>query len=97
MSSRDEGGRRVASVSLEGAVVRPRRFYTVAEVAAELGLSEPTVYRAIRAGEFPAIRVRGRYVVPARAIDALEESAIATGLVDAADVTPQSGERRWSR
>ena len=73
---------------------RKRRFYTVAEVAAELGLSEPTVYRAIRAGEFPAIRVRGRYVVPGRAIDELEASAIATGLVDAAEVTPDRG---WSR
>lgn len=85
--------------SAEGAAVRSRRFYTVAQVAAELGLSEPTVYRAIRAGEFPAIRVRGRYVVPARAIDALEESAIAIGLVDAAGVTPpqEVGERRWSR
>jgi excisionase family DNA binding protein len=61
----------------------------VAEVAAELGLSEPTVYRAIRAGEFPAIRVRGRYVVPARAIDEMENAAVATGLVDAADVSVQ--------
>ncbi|MGH3680130.1 MAG: helix-turn-helix domain-containing protein [Natronosporangium sp.] len=79
----------MAVASLEGAAARPRRFYTVAEVAVELGLSEPTVYRAIRAGEFPAIRVRGRYVVPAKAIDAMEEWAIASGLVDAADVTLQ--------
>jgi excisionase family DNA binding protein len=42
-----------------------------------LGLSESTVFRAIRAGEFPAIRVRGRYVVPAKAIDAMEASALA--------------------
>lgn len=68
---------------------RAKRFYTVAEVAAVLGLSEPTVYRAIRAGEFPAIRVRGRYVVPARAIDEMENAAVAGGLVDAADVTVQ--------
>lgn len=68
---------------------RAKRFYTVAEVAAELGLSEPTVYRAIRAGEFPAIRVRGRYVVPARAIDEMENAAVTTGLVDAVDVSVQ--------
>lgn len=57
----------------------PKRFYTVAEAALLLGLSEPTVYRAIRAGEFPAIKVRGRYVVPAKGIDALEADALATG------------------
>ena len=77
---------------------RQKRFYGVPEVAALLGLSEPTLYRAIRAGEFPAIRVRGRYVVPAKAIDAMEEWAIASGLVDAADVTLQlASDRRWSR
>ena len=37
-----------------------KRFFTVAEAAGLLGLSEPTLYRAIRAGEFPAIKVRGR-------------------------------------
>jgi excisionase family DNA binding protein len=67
---------------------RAKRFYTVAEVAALLGLSDPTVYRAIRAGEFPAIRVRGRYVIPAKAIDQLESSALAAGLVDSAGQVP---------
>ncbi|WP_025616845.1 helix-turn-helix domain-containing protein [Salinispora cortesiana] len=60
-----------------------RRFYDVAEAAELLRLSEPTLYRAIRAGEFPAIRVRGRLVIPARAIDDMETSALANGLVDA--------------
>jgi excisionase family DNA binding protein len=54
-----------------------KRFFTVAEAAGLLGLSEPTLYRAIRAGEFPAIKVRGRYVVPAKAIDQMELSAMA--------------------
>ncbi len=62
---------------------RPR-FYTVAAVAELLGLSESTLFRAVRAGEFPAIKVRGRYVVPAKAIDDLESSALSSGLVDAA-------------
>jgi excisionase family DNA binding protein len=65
-----------------GAGRHPKRFFTVAEAAGLLGLSEPTVYRAIRAGEFPAIKVRGRYVVPAKAIDALEASAMAAALAD---------------
>ncbi|GIG58777.1 hypothetical protein Lfu02_31490 [Longispora fulva] len=63
------------------------RFYNVAEAALLMKLSEPTVYRAIRAGEFPAIRVRGRYVVPAKAIDAMESGALELGLVDAAEYT----------
>ena len=46
------------------------RFYSVAQVARMLGMSTMTVYRAIAAGEFPAIKVRGRLIVPARAIEA---------------------------
>lgn len=77
----------MAVVSREGAAARPKRFYTVSEVARLLGLSDPTVYRAIREGEFPAIRVRGRYVIPAKAIDQLEAEALSAGLVDSADRT----------
>lgn len=55
----------------------PRRFYSVAETASLLGTSEMTVYRAIAAGEFPAVRVRGRLIVPARAVDEIESAAMA--------------------
>ncbi|MEU5946341.1 helix-turn-helix domain-containing protein [Micromonospora sp. NPDC047465] len=61
---------------------RPR-FRSVADTAAILGMSEVTLYRAIHAGQFPAIKVRGRFVIPTRAIDDLEASALAHGLVDA--------------
>lgn len=54
-----------------------KRFFAVHEVAALLGVSTPTIYREIRAGRFPAIRVRGRYVIPARVIDELEQTALA--------------------
>lgn len=57
-----------------------KRFYAAHEVATLLGVSTPTIYREIRAGRFPAIRVRGRYVIPARAIDALEQAALARSL-----------------
>ena len=87
----------MALASRDEPVARQKRFYAVAEVARLLGLSEPTVYRAIRAGEFPAIRVRSRYVVPARAIDELEASAIALGLVDTAEVAIPEPGRPWSR
>ncbi len=62
------------------------RFYSVAEVAAMLGMSAMTVYRAINAGEFPAVRIRGRLIVPAKAVEAMVDAAIADRtVVDAAD------------
>jgi excisionase family DNA binding protein len=53
-----------------------RAFYSVAETARLLGMSEMTLYRAITAREFPAVRVRGRLVIPARAIENLVEAAM---------------------
>ena len=66
------------------------RFYSVAQVARMLGMSTMTVYRAIAAGEFPAIKVRGRLIVPARAIEAMAEAAIVEqAVVDAAGWVPE--------
>jgi excisionase family DNA binding protein len=63
------------------------RFYSVPEVAQMLGTSDMTLYRAIKAGEFPALRIRGRLIIPAKAIEAMAEAALSTGgLVDAADL-----------
>lgn len=64
------------------------RFRSVPETAEILGMSEVTLYRAIREGQFPAVKVRGRYVVPSRALDDMETAAMATGaVVDAAEYT----------
>lgn len=52
------------------------RFYSVAEVARMLGTSPVTLYRAIREGEFPAVRIRGRLIVPAKAIEAMADLAV---------------------
>lgn len=61
-------------------------FYSVAEVAAMFGLSPMTLYRAIADGGFPAVRIRGRVIVPARAIDAMVEAATErNATVDAAN------------
>jgi excisionase family DNA binding protein len=61
------------------------RFLSVATAAGLLGMSQVTLYRAIQAGEFPAIKVRGRYVIPSRAVDAMEDAALSSGaVVDAA-------------
>jgi len=47
-----------------------------------------TLYRAIEAGEFPAIRVRKRIIIPARAVDNIEQAAVANNsVVDTADFT----------
>lgn len=72
-------------VLAEGGGARPR-FLKVSVAAEILDLHEVTLYRAIHAGEFPAIKVRGRYVVPSRALDAMEDMAVSRGaVVDAAD------------
>ena len=71
--------------SLERHRSRKPRFYSVAEVAAMFGLSPMTVYRAIAAREFPAVKIRGRVIVPAGA-DAMIEAATNEGtLVHSAD------------
>lgn len=65
------------------------RFYSVPQAARMLGMSPVTLYRAIRAREFPAVQVRGRLIIPAKAIDAMIETAVDTGtLVDAAAWIP---------
>lgn len=47
------------------------RFYSAAEAAALLGTSTVTIYRAVRDGELPGVRIRGRVIVPANVIEAL--------------------------
>jgi excisionase family DNA binding protein len=64
-------------------------FYSVAQVARMFGTSPVTLYRAIAAGEFPAVRIRGRLIVPARAVEAMADMAIAEHtVVDAAGWVP---------
>jgi excisionase family DNA binding protein len=64
------------------------RFYSVAEAARILGAAPVTLYRAIRAGEFPAVRIRGRLIVPASALEAMSATTVSSGSqVDAADWT----------
>ena len=66
------------------------RFYSVAEAARMFGMSPMTVYRAIAAGEFPAVRIRGRLIVPARAVEEMINAAVADqSVVDASGWVPQ--------
>ena len=63
-----------------------RRWLSVAELARELGMSQMTLYRVIAAGEFPAVRIGRRLVVPARVLEDMATAALATGTtVDTAD------------
>jgi excisionase family DNA binding protein len=67
-----------------------RRWLSVAELAHELahelGMSPMTLYRAIAAGEFPAVRIGRRIVVPARVLEDMAAAALSTGTtVDTAD------------
>jgi excisionase family DNA binding protein len=69
-------------------------FYSVTEAAGLIGLSSMSLYRAIRAGTFPAVRIRGRVFVPAKAIAAMVDAAVASGsVVDASDWLAQGRNR----
>ena len=65
-----------------GRGVRPRTsaeaptFFSVADAARMLGISEATLYRAVSDGQFPAVRIRDRVIIPAKALEALTDSAI---------------------
>ena len=45
-----------------------RLVYSVADVAARVGLSKQTIYREIEDGRLKAARIRGRVVIPADAV-----------------------------
>ena len=57
------------------------RFLSVSAAAKILDVSAVTLYREISRGEFPAVKIRGRYVVPAKALDEMEEAALAQASV----------------
>jgi excisionase family DNA binding protein len=64
----------------------PRWFCSVTEAAQIFGMNEMTLYRAIRDGQFPAVRIRGRLIIPAKAIDSIIDAAVERGrLVDASE------------
>jgi excisionase family DNA binding protein len=54
-------------------------FHTVHEAARILRVDAATIYRSIRAGSFPAIRIRSRYVIPAAALREVAAKAVSSG------------------
>ncbi|WP_324187125.1 helix-turn-helix domain-containing protein [Actinokineospora alba] len=74
----------------------PPAFYTVREAARILRVDPSTLYRAIREGGFPAVRVRNRrYVVPAAVLDQLVSAAAESGCL--VDPGRMAAERRIAR
>lgn len=65
------------------------------EVAEELRCSSATIYRAITQGAFPAVKIRGRYIVPAKALDELADEAMARG--GAVDIAELLKDRKTAR
>ncbi len=70
-------------------------FHTVHEAARILRVDAATIYRSNRAGSFPAIRIRSRYVIPAAALREVAAKAISSGTcVDLTDSTASAVARR---
>ena len=68
------------------------QFHSIAETARILGVSEMTLYRAIHEGRFPAVRIMGRLIVPAKAIEAMIDAALERySLVEPAEWAPEAG------
>jgi excisionase family DNA binding protein len=79
-----QGDRRsLAGVSMS-ASDEPPVFYSVPKAARQLGMSPATLYRAIAANQFPAIRIRGRLLVLREVIDQILAAARAGQTVDVA-------------
>lgn len=70
-------------------------FYTVPEAAEILRCGSSTLYRAIREDAFPAVKLRTRYVVPAKTIDDLVHHATITG--ECVDIAKMTAQRRTER
>jgi excisionase family DNA binding protein len=54
-------------------------FYNVAETAELLRLDQSTMYRHLRSGRFPALKIGGRYVVPRVVVERLIAEVLAAG------------------
>lgn len=67
-------------------------FYNVAETAALLRLDQSTLYRHLRSGRFPAVKIGGRYVVPHIVLDRLVSEVLSAGTtLDVAEWAERTG------
>lgn len=56
-----------------------RGLLSVAQLAAEVGISQMSLYRLIKAGHLPSVRLGSRIFVPSKVVDQLTEAAMASG------------------
>lgn len=66
------------TAAVERSASRPA-FYTASETAAMLRLDESTLYRHLRRGSFPGLKIGGRYVVPGAVLERLVADVLTTG------------------
>jgi excisionase family DNA binding protein len=76
-------------------------FHTVHEAAQILRVDAATIYRSIREGSFPAVRIRSRYVIPAAALRQVAATAVNNGtcvdITDSAVPADASRNADWHR
>lgn len=62
---------------MDGAALR--LFYTVREAGKCIAGGTMTIYRAIGENAFPAVKIRSRHVIPAKAVEAMAQAAAESG------------------
>ena len=67
-SARDSAGAKKDSGTGSDQPVAKAQFLTVAEVAELFGIGLSAAYKAVKAGEIPAIRIGGRILIPTAAL-----------------------------
>lgn len=90
-TTNDTGGEAVKPLVITRPSKAPEpQYYSVSQTAKIFGISPVSLYRAINAGEFPAVRIRNRVFVPMRAVREMTDAAVATqSVVDAAEFVPE--------
>jgi excisionase family DNA binding protein len=73
------GERPAQNQPLDSVESRKHVFLTAVEASQLFRLDESTMYRHLRAGTFPGVKIGGRYVVPRAVVDRLISDVLATG------------------
>jgi excisionase family DNA binding protein len=81
MSTRSDSRRAEAARGdgSRGTGPRTANFLLVREAAEIMRMDDSTLYRHLRGGRFPAVKVGGRYLVPAAAVEQMAEEALVSG------------------
>ncbi|RSM77080.1 DNA-binding protein [Amycolatopsis sp. WAC 01375] len=86
MDNAVQAGRSPEKPSLPAHLRTEPTFYNVAEAAGLFRLDQSTMYRHLRSGSFPGLKIGGRYVVPRVVVERLISDVLAVGqCVDVAE------------